>query len=480
MEVIPAIDLLGTRAVRLEQGDYDRATQYGEPAGARAQVRGGGRDADPRRRPRRRARRPEPARSSSAALVAAAAPVPRAGVRRRALASRTPRRSSRPAPSRVVVGTAAWTLLDELVAALGERLVVALDVRDGVVRRHGWTEGSLDVDEAIDRCVAARVPRLLCTAIERDGTLAGPDVELVRRVVGASGLPGPRRRRHPLRGRPRRARGAPARRARSSAAPSSKGGCASARRAVNGGYSSRMSDEVPPAAPGNRARGHSCTPRAFGRRLPSDVRDRSARHRRRAGSPARSRERAGRRHGGDEGRSQALRRRRYDRRRLRNRDCDAARRKRELHVGLAEAVPAQARPALGRRAASTPCQILHLELDELDLTLPACTSGCGRRTTTRARRSCSRLKAIRENGVSASSSATRGNERRRCEEGASAKMKAGPPRSSSRGAPRTGRSCRRSRRSYEPSIEATSSYGARRAADECQVLHLILGPLFVS
>jgi phosphoribosylformimino-5-aminoimidazole carboxamide ribotide isomerase len=90
---------------------------------------------------------------------------------------------------RVVVGTAAWTLLDELVAALGERLVVALDVRDGVVRTRGWTQGSLELGDAIARCVAARVPRLLCTAIDRDGTLAGPDVELVRRVAGQSSIP---------------------------------------------------------------------------------------------------------------------------------------------------------------------------------------------------------------------------------------------------------------------------------------------------
>ena len=93
--------------------------------------------------------------------------------------------------SRVVVGTAAFGgALDEFVAALGERLVVALDVRDGVVRTTGWTESTgLPVDDAVDLCVAAGVQRLLCTAIDRDGTLAGPDVELVARVVRRSGLP---------------------------------------------------------------------------------------------------------------------------------------------------------------------------------------------------------------------------------------------------------------------------------------------------
>jgi phosphoribosylformimino-5-aminoimidazole carboxamide ribonucleotide (ProFAR) isomerase len=85
--------------------------------------------------------------------------------------------------SRVVVGTAAWTLLDELVAALGPQLVVALDVRDGVVRTRGWTRGALALDDAIDRCASGGVPRLLCTAIDRDGTLGGPDTGLVERVV---------------------------------------------------------------------------------------------------------------------------------------------------------------------------------------------------------------------------------------------------------------------------------------------------------
>ena len=46
--------------------------------------------------------------------------------------------------------------------------------------------GAFDVAQtAIERCVAARVPRLLCTAIDRDGTLAGPDLHLVARAADA-------------------------------------------------------------------------------------------------------------------------------------------------------------------------------------------------------------------------------------------------------------------------------------------------------
>jgi phosphoribosylformimino-5-aminoimidazole carboxamide ribotide isomerase len=187
MEVIPAIDLLGREAVRLEQGDYERVSDYGEPdALARRFAAGGARwihvvDLDGARagiiRP-----------VVVAALVHASAPASvqaSGGVRSVADAEALIRAGAR----RVVVGTAAWTLLDELVASLGDRLVVALDVRDGVVRTRGWTEEGLALDNAVDRCVAAGVPRLLCTAIERDGTLDGPDVELVRRVVEHSRLP---------------------------------------------------------------------------------------------------------------------------------------------------------------------------------------------------------------------------------------------------------------------------------------------------
>ena len=43
------------------------------------------------------------------------------------------------------------------------------------------------LEEAVKRCLSAGVSRVLCTAIDRDGTLAGPDLELVREVA-ASGL----------------------------------------------------------------------------------------------------------------------------------------------------------------------------------------------------------------------------------------------------------------------------------------------------
>jgi phosphoribosylformimino-5-aminoimidazole carboxamide ribotide isomerase len=83
---------------------------------------------------------------------------------------------------RVVVGTAAWPDPAPWLE-LGAAIVLALDVRDGVVRTAGWTESSgLGVDDALAR---ARGARVLMTAIDRDGTLGGPDLELVRRGAAA-------------------------------------------------------------------------------------------------------------------------------------------------------------------------------------------------------------------------------------------------------------------------------------------------------
>jgi phosphoribosylformimino-5-aminoimidazole carboxamide ribotide isomerase len=187
MDVIPAIDLLGDEAVRLHQGDYDRVTGHGEPLELAARYAAGGAswihvvDLDGARAG---STRPH----LVAEIVEAAAPSrvqASGGVRTVADALGLVDAGA----SRIVVGTAAWTLLDELVAALGERLVVALDVREGRVRTQGWTASALALDDGIERCVAGGVARLLCTAIDRDGTLTGPDVSLVSRVIAASGLP---------------------------------------------------------------------------------------------------------------------------------------------------------------------------------------------------------------------------------------------------------------------------------------------------
>ncbi|HEY2074571.1 MAG TPA: 1-(5-phosphoribosyl)-5-[(5-phosphoribosylamino)methylideneamino] imidazole-4-carboxamide isomerase, partial [Gaiellaceae bacterium] len=181
--VIPAVDVLDGRAVRLERGAFDAVREAGDPFElARRFVESGppllhvvvldaARDGGV---PLELARR----------LVEAVAPVPvqlGGGVR----SADDARALVGVGIERVIVGTAAFEHGPEpYVAALGDRLVVAVDVRDGEVRVRGWEQGSgIAVDEAVDRCRLAGVARLLCTAIDRDGTMGGPDLELMKRVV---------------------------------------------------------------------------------------------------------------------------------------------------------------------------------------------------------------------------------------------------------------------------------------------------------
>jgi phosphoribosylformimino-5-aminoimidazole carboxamide ribotide isomerase len=92
---------------------------------------------------------------------------------------------------RVMVGTAALArgFLERAVATANDALVVAIDVRVGRVAVAGWTETS-DVGprELADRCADLGVARLLVTSTVRDGSLAGPDLELLAEVLPA-GVP---------------------------------------------------------------------------------------------------------------------------------------------------------------------------------------------------------------------------------------------------------------------------------------------------
>lgn len=180
IEVIPAVDVLGESAVRLERGSYDAVVERADDPVALAgrwAAEGARRihlvDLDGARSGRVR---PELVRA-----VAAATGLPvqaSGGIRARSDAETLLDAGA----DRVVVGTAAWPdpapWLD-----LGDALVLAVDARDGVVRSAGWTESTgLAFEDALARAGGAR---LLVTAIDRDGTLAGPDLELVRRAAAS-------------------------------------------------------------------------------------------------------------------------------------------------------------------------------------------------------------------------------------------------------------------------------------------------------
>jgi len=176
------VDVLGGRAVRLEQGDYGRVSLDGGDPLELVAV------AARQRPPFVHVIALDAARDGGAPLelardvVAAAAPVPvQLGGGVRSVADAVALADA--GVARVLVGSAAFgeIPLEDFVTALADQLVVAVDVADGSVRTAGWLDDSgVSTVEALARCSAAGVTRVLCTAISRDGTLSGPDLDLIR------------------------------------------------------------------------------------------------------------------------------------------------------------------------------------------------------------------------------------------------------------------------------------------------------------
>ncbi len=191
-EVIPSIDLLGGQVVRLERGDPSAKTIYSDdPVGTAKEWEAQGAprlhvvDLDG-------ALAGEPVQHDIFEEIIRAIGVPvqvAGGVRSSRAAEEWIARGA----DRVVLGTAALTDLDvlhEAIAHLGSRLIVAPDALGREVRVSGWTAGTgEDVVVAAQRLAAAGVQRLLVTDIGRDGVLSGPNVELLRELVDAAGVP---------------------------------------------------------------------------------------------------------------------------------------------------------------------------------------------------------------------------------------------------------------------------------------------------
>jgi phosphoribosylformimino-5-aminoimidazole carboxamide ribotide isomerase len=188
-EIIPAVDVLEGRAVRLAQGRREAVTiEGGDPVElARGFAAAGALRLHVVDLDGAFTGRPSPELVASIA-AAVGLPLQVGGGYRTMEAVHA---AIEAGADRVMVGTAALSpsFLEEAASTLGERLVVAVDARDGRVAVEGWAELS-DVTprELATRCAAAGVRRLLVTSAARDGSLAGPDVELVTQVL-AAGLP---------------------------------------------------------------------------------------------------------------------------------------------------------------------------------------------------------------------------------------------------------------------------------------------------
>ena len=86
-----------------------------------------------------------------------------------------------------MIGTAAvWEprALAAITRAVGpERVVIAVDVREGKATGAGWRDDGRDLDAVLDQVQEAGAIRALVTGIARDGTMAGPDVGLLRQAI---------------------------------------------------------------------------------------------------------------------------------------------------------------------------------------------------------------------------------------------------------------------------------------------------------
>lgn len=94
--------------------------------------------------------------------------------------------------TRVNLGTAAlenpeWTRA--VIARYGEQIAVGLDVRGETLAARGWTQDGGNLWEVLERLEDAGCPRYVVTDVTKDGTLRGPNVELLRQVCERTDRP---------------------------------------------------------------------------------------------------------------------------------------------------------------------------------------------------------------------------------------------------------------------------------------------------
>jgi phosphoribosylformimino-5-aminoimidazole carboxamide ribotide isomerase len=186
VNLLPAIDIRDGKAVRLEQGDFDKETVYdADPLdAARKWVEAGARqlhvvDLDG-------ALHGEPRNLHQLERIAAELPVPvQYGGGLRSLVS--VREALAAGASRVVLGTAAYNdmdFLDSVIEAWPVRVVVAIDVRGGHVSVSGWTKTTqMLAADVIRRMQSRGVKQFVYTNADRDGMLNGPDIDEVRAIA---------------------------------------------------------------------------------------------------------------------------------------------------------------------------------------------------------------------------------------------------------------------------------------------------------
>ncbi len=189
LELLPAVDVAAGRAVRLVQGEAGSETSYGDPMMAALDWQAGGAewihlvDLDAAF-----------GRGSNALMLADVVGQldvkveMSGGIRDDASLERALSTGC----ARVNLGTAAledpeWTA--SVIARYGDRVAVGLDVRGTTLAARGWTKEGGDLWEVLDRLDVAGCSRYVVTDVTKDGTLRGPNLDLLAQVCAATGAP---------------------------------------------------------------------------------------------------------------------------------------------------------------------------------------------------------------------------------------------------------------------------------------------------
>jgi 1-(5-phosphoribosyl)-5-[(5-phosphoribosylamino)methylideneamino] imidazole-4-carboxamide isomerase/N-(5'phosphoribosyl)anthranilate isomerase len=189
LELLPAVDVKDGRAVRLVQGELDAETAYGNPLEVALEFQAAGAewlhlvDLDAAF-----------GRGENSALLAEVVGKLdikvelSGGIRddeslRRALATGC---------RRINLGTAAlenpeWTA--KVIGEFGDRIAVGLDVRGHILAARGWTQEGGNLFETIERLERDGCARYVVTDVTKDGTLKGPNIELLKEVCAVTSKP---------------------------------------------------------------------------------------------------------------------------------------------------------------------------------------------------------------------------------------------------------------------------------------------------
>ena len=191
LQLLPAIDMVDGKAVRLTQGEAGTETNYGSPVDAAMDwVEQGAEwihlvDLDA-------------AFGRGSNVAVARKIIARAGSRVNIEFSggirddKSLEAALEMGARRVNLGTAAlenpeWT--SAVIARFGDRIAVGLDVRGETLAGRGWTKEGGNLWEVLERLDAANCSRYVVTDVTKDGTMRGPNVELLREVCARTSRP---------------------------------------------------------------------------------------------------------------------------------------------------------------------------------------------------------------------------------------------------------------------------------------------------